>query len=266
MKIGFCTNMNPRNPDGTGIECVEELAAAGYDYVEVPAAQLLGLEKSALDDATARLKASGLPVLAMNNLFQARVRVTGPDADRVRIDDYIDRLMELGRALGVETMVFGSSGARNVPMGTTREEAWKQILDMLSRLGPRAEKIGVTVAIEHINHLESNIVDWFSEGVRLARELKHPAVRCLVDFFHLDLGNEALGVVEENFDLICHAHYANILERTIPTPDLHELRGVGFLEFLKRKGYSHKISVEGYGGDLSRCIPDSLRFMRRHLR
>lgn len=263
MKIGICINMNASEDDGIGLESLETVKNAGFDYVEAPAAQLLALEPKALKKAVISLKDCDLPVLAMNNLFQAGIRLTGPDADKKRIDDYIDRVVELASELGVETMVFGSSEARNVPMHFSTDEAWDQLLGMLSRLGDKASAIGATVVIEHLNHLESNIVDWFREGVRLVNELEHTAVRCLVDLYHLVLGNEPLDLVRKHIGLVHHVHFANVLWRTIPTCDLHESHGMSFLDLLRDVDYQHKLSVEGYCKDLERVLPESLDFIQR---
>ena len=266
MKIGICASMTPTAPDGTGMESLPLVRRAEFEYVEAPAAQLLALPDGERDAMVKKIRESGVPCLCLNNLFQPGIRLTGPNVDAAAVDAYIDRAVDLGKRLGVETMVFGSSGARNVPMGFPREKAWEQLLDMLSRLAPKAAKIGVTVVIEHLNHLESNIVDFFGEGLRLVREAKQPNVCAFVDYYHLALGNESLALVEENFDVIRHAHFANVLGRTIPTRDLHEEGVVAFLALLKRKGYKYKVSVEGYGKDLPALFFAAAAFMREHLR
>ena len=37
-------------PDGTGIEHIEKLAQLGYDYVELPTAQMMDLDEEAFAD------------------------------------------------------------------------------------------------------------------------------------------------------------------------------------------------------------------------
>ena len=47
MKFGCCLNMVAEGPDGTGIEHIEKLAQLGYDYVELPTAQMMELDDEA---------------------------------------------------------------------------------------------------------------------------------------------------------------------------------------------------------------------------
>jgi len=60
----------------------------------------------------------------------------------------------------------------------------------LQHLGPMAAQRGLTIAIEPINRQEANIVTLASEGLRLAREVNHPQVQLLVDYYHLMMEKE----------------------------------------------------------------------------
>ncbi len=183
--------------------------------------------------------------------------------ERVRKSRYIDEVFTLMAGLGVKTAVFGSSHARNVPMGFPMEKAWSQLEDLLKRLGDRAARDGITVVIEHINRLESNIIETFEEGVLMCSRVDHPNVRCLADYYHIALGRESTRPVMEKIGLVKHAHFANVLERSIPTNDRHEAEGVRFLEELKNSGYGGRMSVEGYAksmDEFSLCV----QFMRKY--
>lgn len=265
MKIGMCVNMFQSPADSTGLGVLDYVKKAGFDYVEAPAAQLMALTDAELDNAVERIKAAGLPCLSFNNLFGAAVPTTGPKADDARIDDYIDRVCALAARLGAETFVFGSTASRNVPMGFPFEQAWRQLVNMLRRLGPKAEKAGVTVAIEHVNRLEGNIVAAFREGVRLMREVGHPAVRVLVDSFHLGLGNECMDYVELNFNELRHAHFSNILARSLAIESRHEQGGLDYLAMLRHRGYQFKLSCEGYSNDPEKEIPEAAAFLRKRV-
>jgi Sugar phosphate isomerases/epimerases len=265
MRIGVCVSMFQSDKDFTGLGVLPIVVKAGFDYVEVPSAQLLALGPDELERAVESIQSCGLPALAFNNLFQAGVRLTGPEVDDAKVDAYLDRLLELATRLGIETFIFGSGGARNVPMGFPYEKAWKQVADMLRRLGPRAEKIGVTVVFEHMNRLEGNFGTAFMDGVKMAKEVNLPSVRCLVDSFHLGLGKEPLQDVDDNFDLIRHIHFSNVLERSVATEGRHEQDGLEFLALVKKKNYQHKLSVEGRSANPEKELPEAAAFLRKHL-
>ncbi|MDR2391004.1 MAG: sugar phosphate isomerase/epimerase [Planctomycetota bacterium] len=267
MELGFCSNMLAWPGDTTGLSCLEQIRDAGFDYVEAPAAQLLALQPDELKAMEKRILSSGLPCRAFNNLFQPGIRLTGGSVDNRKVDEYCDRAIALAVRLGVEIMVFGSAAARNVPFGFPLENAWEQLTGLLGRMGPKLEKHGVTLVIEHLNRLEGNIGDSFGAGLRLAEASGHPNIKGFVDFYHLDLGNENIAAVEENFSRIRHCHFSNVLNRSIPTPFRHEPRLTGFLDMLKRLNYSHRLSVEGFpaGGDVSLLIPAAAEYVRSRI-
>ena len=43
MRFGCCLNMLSTQPDGTGAEHLDTLKAAGYDYVELPLAEMCAM-------------------------------------------------------------------------------------------------------------------------------------------------------------------------------------------------------------------------------
>ncbi|MDR1520756.1 MAG: hypothetical protein LBU23_11560, partial [Planctomycetota bacterium] len=56
--------------------------------------------------------------------------------------------------------------------------------------------------------------------------------------------------MRENISLVKHAHIANLVGRTIPTPTRHEDGLVDFLKTLKTAGYAGGVSVECYSQDI----------------
>lgn len=265
MRIGVCVNMFVSEKDPAGLGVLQHVKDAGFDYAELPAAQMLALPDGELEREVQRIKALGIATPSFNNLFQAGIRLTGPDVDDGLVDAYLDRALDLAKRLGVETLVFGSAAARNIPMGFPFAKAWEQAVGMLRRLGPKAEKIGATVVIEHMNKLEGNLGTSFRDCVKMMREVNLPSVRSLVDYFHIGLGNEGMEYVDENFDLICHAHFANVLGRTMPVEGRHEEGVLKYLALFKKKNYQFKLSVEGYSNDPAKEIVQAAEFLRKRM-
>ena len=52
MKLGCCTNLIARTSDGIGLEFIEKLAEIGFDYAELPLAEMMALS----DDDFSKLK------------------------------------------------------------------------------------------------------------------------------------------------------------------------------------------------------------------
>ena len=263
MEIGVCINMNASSSDPSGVEHIELYRDAGFDYLELPGGALVLQPPDKRRRLEKMIAASGMPCHAVSTLIHPSVRVTGENVDRTAVDGYVDELFTIMSGLGVKTAVFGSAFARNVPMRFPMEKAWSQLEDLLRRLGDRAARAGMIVVIEHINRLEGNIIETFEEGVLMCSRVDHPNVRCLADYYHLALGRESTRLMAEKIDLVRHAHFANVLARSIPTNDRHEREGVRFLEELKKAGYGGRVSVEGYAESLDE-FPRCVQFMREH--
>ncbi len=118
-----------RDPIGSAI--VERLADLGFDYIELSLADLAALPEGEFARIVSRVGRSGIGCEACNNFFPPRIRLTGPEARLGEALAYAGKAIERAARLGASIIVFGSSGAKNVPAGFSKEEAWKQIVELL---------------------------------------------------------------------------------------------------------------------------------------
>lgn len=271
MRFGCCGNLVASGPDKTGIEIIEMIAEYGYDYIELPLAEMMDLE----DDEFARLKqrvlASGIRCEVCNNLFPAKIRLTGPNVDMEAIQRYLEKALARAGELGVRTVVFGSGGAKNVPEGFSHEEAYRQVVKETQILAPIAEENGITIVIEPIRKPECNIINTFREGVELAKEISHPSIRVLVDYYHMCWEEEDPGILlEYGREYLRHIHFANPnlgseaarqAGRIYPA-SMEEWNYAPFLEILKQIGYDGRVSIEAGADDFPARAKAAIRFMR----
>ena len=110
--------------------------------------------------------------------------------------------------LGVEVLVFGSGGARRVPDGFDRGQAWTQLVDFSRRAADAARPYKITVAIEPLRQQETNIINTAAEGLELVNAVNHPNFQLMIDFYHLASEHEDPAIVLEAKDH-CHLHVAN---------------------------------------------------------
>ena len=94
-------------------------------------------------------------------------------------------------------IVFGSSGAKNVPDGFSYDQAWEQIVQAMQIAAPIAAEHGITIVIEPLNKKEANIVLTGAEGLKLAREIDRPSVQLLIDYYHMALEGESPDILLE---------------------------------------------------------------------
>jgi len=259
VRFGVCGCLiSPADPLGADI--VEQLATLGYDYLELSLRDLAALPESAFTGLATRLQRAGVPCEACNNFFPADIRLTGPAADLPTAVAYARQALARAARLGVKVVVFGSSGARNVPAGFPLDAAWAQLRALLVALGPVAEEHGLTIVIEHLNRGESNILNRIAEGWRMAQEVAHPRIRVLADAYHVRQENEDPAIMAQVTPPIAHVHVAQRAERIFPDGTDAEL--AAFFRQLRATGYAQRVSIEGYTKDFSADAARALRVCR----
>ena len=261
MRFGCCGSMITPRQDLIGIEIVEDLAAIGFDYIELSIRDLTALPEPAFMQILKRIEASGIRCESCNNFFPARVRLTGPEASLPAAVAYATTIFERAAQLGASAIVFGSADAKNVPAGYSHEDAWGQIVELLQALGPIAGNYGITIAIEPLNTRESNIVCTAKEGLKLAREVNHPNVQLLIDYYHLRQANEDPAIVLEAGSAIRHLHFAEPIERKFPLEPTVEYET--FFSNLRQVGYTGRCSIEAYTQNFIADAKSALAMMRK---
>jgi D-psicose/D-tagatose/L-ribulose 3-epimerase len=260
MRFGCCGSMISPTTDPVGIEVVELLAQIGFDYIELSLADLAALPGTAFAVLRRRIERSGIRCEACNNFFPPRVRLTGNDARLPAALEYATATMDRAFSLGARIVVFGSSAAKNVPSGFPIGAAWRQIVELLQHLGPLAAPRDITIAIEPLNQTESNIVNRAAEGLRLVREVNHPNIQLLVDYYHLSMEQESPEIILEAGPAVRHLHFAQVVGRAFPREQ--DENSTRFFDCLRRIHYDGRCSVEAYTRDFAADAPRALQTLK----
>lgn len=134
--------------DAVGRRYIGTLKEAGYDYMELPLAQIMELSETSFSELAEEAEKTGLPCECCNNFFPASVRLTGETVDPAKVQEYVKRAIDRAVKLGSRVIVFGSSGAKNVPEGFPYDRAFGQIADALRMIDTYAASAGIHIAIE----------------------------------------------------------------------------------------------------------------------
>ncbi len=261
MKYGCCADVLARGADGALVPNIEQLAALGYDYVELNLSSLAALPDDEFRAVVDRVGRAGIPCEACNVFFPRTVRLTGNEVDWTQVQDYISHAIARAARLGTKVIVFGSAGAKNVPEGFPYQRAWEQIVQAMRIAAPIASRRGVTIVIEPLNKKEANIVLTAAEGLKLAREIDRPSVQLLVDYFHMMLENESPDILLEARDAIRHIHIATVPARTFPLAI--EPGYLPFFANLKAIGYRGRVSVEARAEDFREDASAALAVLKK---
>lgn len=242
------------------------LARCGYDYIEPGLAKTLAMPDDERESQLRRMADAGIRIESMNWFLPGSdIRLTGPEVDEGRIQDFLERSLALADRLGTKVIVFGSPGARSYPDGFPREQAWQQLVTFLRTAGDviEARGYGMQIGIEPLRKPESNIINTVAEAARLAREVSHPKIRIIVDFYHMAFENEDPDVVLGAKDLIVHLQIADAAKRGFPTSDGGDPRYRRFFDNLRAIGFTGRISVEANSSDVGADCGPALAFLKR---
>jgi len=255
IQVGFCTPLAN----------LEAAKAAGFDYVELSTSEIAGLSDADFDRALNRIRQVGLPVPASNLFLPATLKVTGPAIDRDQQLAYVRKAFARLQQIGITVVVFGSGGARLVPDGFSKEQAFQQLVEFGRRIAPEARAHGITVAVEPLRPQETNIINSAAEGLDLVNAINDPNFQLMVDFYHLASVKEDPAIILRARDHIRHLHMANPEGRIFPrTPTEYDYQP--FFAALRTLGYSGRISVEASTKDLPGDAPPAIALLRSAFR
>jgi sugar phosphate isomerase/epimerase len=256
MLIGCCTS---------AIAQAKTIAASGLDYVEENVQAFLAPE-GCESDFRARSKQASISartIQAACCFLPGALKCVGPTVDDARLDSYAQTAFARARAVGMDTIVFGSGGARAVPEGWASDKAFAQFVTVLKRFAPFAAKQGVTLVVEPLNRGECNFINTIDEGAEVVRAVDHPSVRLLADLFHMLRNDEGPECLTTHGALLAHTHVAEKETRSAPGVKGDDFRP--FLRALRAGGYNHRMSLECGFGDISQELAASLKALRGQL-
>ena len=233
--------------------------AAGFDFIEPTVRSLSPLDPD-FDAIRAPFDSAALPTPVFNVFVPSEVPVTGPNVEWERVESYLEAAIGRVAAVGGEKIVFGSGGARNVPDGFDKEEAFTQLARFLRLAGNVAVRNGVTIVIEPLNSRDSNIITSVVEGMRLAQAADHPRVRLLADLYHMMEDDEPLENITACAEWLDHVHVADTGRGA---PGEGDYPYAEFFRRLREGGYSGRISIECRWDDLEAQAGPAGRFLRR---
>ena len=249
----------------TGLENAELLKTVGGAFVETNVGFLM---PEASDDEfaanLAKARTCPLPIKCANSFYPGSIKLVGPDVDTERVLRYAEKAFERAEQVGIEIIVLGSGDARRIPEGFSRAAARQQFIDLMKTMAPLAKKHGVTIVLEPLYGKASNFINSVREGTIIAREVGHPNVCVLADFFHMTQEGEGPDAIIDAGATLRHCHIAENDERTPPGVKGDDFRP--FFEALESINYQGRLSIESnWPGGFDALIGNAMDTMKEQI-
>lgn len=225
-----------------------QVKSSGGDFVTVGTADFFCPDKpeEVFEANLAKAREAGIQVLACNGFLQkGKHTVVGPDAQHDAAVAWAEIVCRRLAKAGGKFVVFGSSSARRIPNGWTKEQADEQMVALLKRLGPVAQKHGVTIVVEQLRKEECNFLNHINHLGDLIRKADHPHVKALADLYHIASVGDTPEDLQRNLDVVAHMEIAEKDGRTYPGIKGDDFRP--WFRVLAKAGWKGAINIEGKG-------------------
>lgn len=236
------------------------LRDAGFDYLEINVQRDLMPAQGEAVFAPVRdaLLAAPLPCRAANCLLPPSLRLTGP-GPLPPANQYLQTAFRRAVQVGIDRIVFGSGGARQIPDGFDRRAAWKQLTAFGRLAGDLAADAGLQVLVEPLCRLECNVLNSLLEAAELVDDIDRPAVGLLLDTYHWGLEKESVADLAALAGRIRHMHVATVPSRRPPGGEPCDFSAL--FAILRGAGYDGGISIESGWQDLGSEAAPALRVL-----
>ena len=198
-------------------KAISQIANWGIDYVEESVKEFLspvnGEEQFSPPPAKQR---KILPIPVLNLFLPKKIRSIGRDVDIDKLKKYSEVAFKRASQINTKVIVFGSGGSRQIDSDISRSSAEKQFVEVLRLIGGLASNYGLVIVVEPLNKAECNFINTVGEGIELVKEVEHPNIRLLADFYHMFQEDESPEILRKSGGLIKHVHVAEKDRRTAP--------------------------------------------------
>jgi len=237
--------MNARSAVDMGLDQVQYAKRIGLEYLELSVNRIMRYDENRFEIFKNEVAESPLPCLSCNNFIDPSIKLLGKDYNQLSFENYIKKALSRIAAIGAKKVVFGSAKARNIPSYLSAREGHAQIIERIKYIAGVAENHGIELEIEHLNRMESNVINTFEESAAIAKLVNRPNVKTIFDNYHFMISGEKEELIRQNESWIGHMHFACTLERSMP--DLDEIQKMKpLLELLRDCSYDGTFSLEAY--------------------
>lgn len=207
-----------------------------------------------------KIRSAESRVLSANVFIPGSIKLVGPGLNEAVVLGYVDTVMKRASMAGLKIIVLGSGEARRIPAGFDSVQASQQFIHIARKMAEVAEKYKMTIAMENLNHTETNMILSFREAVQYAKTINHPHFKLTADIYHMLMEDEPAAHLLEGRGLLVNVHIAEKDERAYPGK-----RGTDFRPYfraMKEIGYTGGIMIECRWGKMAEELPLADAFLR----
>lgn len=228
------------------------LYVSGYRYMVESASKCIYPSKvtnQKFEDIKSTFENLRVRMYAVNIFFPGDLKLVGPDVNEQEVLNHARAVLKRCREANINMMVWGSGGARRVPDGYEYAKAKEQFIRIARKVADIAGEYNITLALENLNHTETNFINTVEEAYDIVKKVNHPGFLLCVDIYHMLVEGESPAIIAKTGDKLIHCDIAEKENRAPPGVKGDDFRP--YLRELKMVGYSGKIVLECRWGVLA---------------
>lgn len=223
---------------------IDKAKAMGFDLVEIP---IEGLDDLDYDRAAKVFKRAGISC--------GVCAVMGPSRDPAHEDEsiqrggveYLKHCVDAAVTMGGKLIggpIYAAVGRTWQATDEQRKRDLERCATNLREVGKYAWDHGVTLAMEPLNRFETSFINLAEQAVELVEMVDSPAIRIMLDTFHMNIEEKSLGkAIETAAPYLVHIH-ANENDRG--TPGTGHVLWDEVAAALKEINYSGAMVIESF--------------------
>jgi sugar phosphate isomerase/epimerase len=189
------------------------------------------------------------------------LKSVGDQANHEGIIQYASVAFKRAEIVGAKIIVFGSSGSRTMPDGFDRTKAKEQFISLCRLLAPIASRHNITLAVEQLNHEETNFINTMHEAAEIVEAIHHPNLKMICDIYHALKENDPASEILRYQEYLVHCHIAEKKDRTPPGVNGEDF--TPYLSALKKINYKGRVSLECNWKNLKVELPLAVKVLQQ---
>lgn len=175
---------------------VKKVKSLGFDDLEINAGAIVDMTSAERKNLASAAADAGIDLSYCIGL-PGKYDLSSPDPEVRKagiefVGKILDGMREMnGKILG--GIIYATWPMTNVPTYDEKMKLRENSLGSLREILKKAEQYGINYCLEVVNRFEQCILNTAAEGVDYCKELASPAVKLLLDTFHMNIEEDSIG-------------------------------------------------------------------------
>lgn len=228
------------------IPYIEKAARLGFDFLEIACTPINTWSESQLRDVRQAARDNGIFLTAGHGPTKNQNLADADEAVQKNAKGFFTELLKRLEKLDIHTIGGGIYSYWPVdysqPIDKTAD--WARAVKNVREIGRVAGDCGVDYCLEVLNRFEGYLLNTAEEGAAFVREVDVPAVRLMLDTFHMNIEEDSMGgAIRSARGLMGHFHTGEC-NRRVPGQGRMPWSEIG--RALRDIGYEGNVCMEPF--------------------